>query len=105
MECRIRIGMGLGEAGVGTFFVMTKLVPARSNKVSQWMAQKLQTRQECIPMARLDVMASPRPIYLQRKKWHQREGPFCSVARQVMADKGGGANSHTSLLTSSLERV
>lgn len=36
--------------------------------------------QKCIPMAKLDVMASPRPIYLQRKNpRHQRESPLATL--------------------------
>lgn len=67
--------------GGATFFVMTKLVPAQSTDVSQWSGstpfrhhQRGGGRVEAVPIAKLDVMANARPIYLQSAQTiHQRE--------------------------------
>lgn len=55
-----------------TFFVMTKLVPAQPNTSVKCTVQgRLDAKEkECaVPIAKLDVMASPRPIYLQCPSW------------------------------------
>ena len=59
-----------------TFFVMTKLVPAqpgtsvRPTAPGRWDAKE----KECaVPIAKLDVMASPRPMYLRCPAWSAQD--------------------------------
>lgn len=60
--------------GVCTFFVITKLVPAlwavNVNHGASRRVRSPETKGGNVPMAKLDVMANARPIYLWQKYQH-----------------------------------
>lgn len=99
MEKEALMPRGVGStrewANVGTFLVMTKLVPEQSTKCQSKVSRRASRGKESIPMAKLDVMASPRPMNLRRKSCHQRECPLARCRRGRR-----GREVHTFLLAS-----